>query len=200
MSITDHPSYTHSRRPDVIERRSAAAGAGVGGIRFGRSTVEDPDAPATGSSGTLVVRPWWDPDLAITGHPLGDPYVEMFWLGVLGPSVTCLLRRFDRGFSRFPEGFRLSVRDTARAIGIGTGTGRNGPLNRTIDRVCTFHLARRSAPDQIDVRLHVPSLSARQVSRLPLSLRNAHEAWMSAHRSGTRDHATLAMDRLVTSS
>lgn len=175
MSITDHPSYTHSRRPEVVQRRSADADE--------RPSVGSPSHEFTESStaGFLIARPWWDPDLAVNGHPLDDPYVEMFWLGVLGPSTTCLLRRLARGFAKYPNGFRISIPDTARAMGLGTGTGRNGPLNRTIDRACTFHLVRRPARGEIDVRLHVPSLTRRQLSRLPLSIRNSHRDWMSAH-------------------
>lgn len=172
MSMIDHPSYTHSLRPEVIERRSGQAGS---------HTADTDDRPRNEPTDrhVLIARPWWDPDLAIHGHPLDDPYVEMFWTGVLGPSVTCLLRRLARGFQKHPNGFRMSAPDTARALGLGTGTGRNGPLNRTIDRACTFHLVRRTGPEEIDVRLHLPTLSRRQLSRLPVSVRNTHREWLS---------------------
>lgn len=175
MSIADHPSYTHSRIPDVIARRSSPVVAR-------ESETADPDGSTTPKqAGLLTVRPWWDADLAVHGHALADPYVEMFWLGVLGPSTTCLLRRLSRGFVRHPNGFVLSGPDTARAMGLSRGTGRNAPLNRIIDRACTFRLVRRTGPDEIDVRLHVPSLTRRQLSRLPLSVQNAHSEWMSAN-------------------
>lgn len=194
MSITEHPSYTHSLRPDVISSRSS------GDTNGPAQTVAPVGTPDRSAAGLLTVRPWWDPDLAINGHQLDDPYVEMFWLGVLGPSVICLLRRFARGFARHPEGFRLSVRDTARAIGVGTGTGRNGPLNRTIDRACTFHIMRRTTTDEIDVRLHLPSLSRRQLSRLPVSVQNTHREWESAHGAGVGQPARSSGSTSVTGS
>lgn len=188
MSIIDHPSFNRSRLVEV----TSVPGDGPSredrsGIRSPEDTTDADSQVRRDSAGEpsparfLVVRPWWDPDLAVRGHRLEDPYVEMFWLGVLGPSAVCVLRRFSRGFEMHPGGFRLSVRDTARAIGIGTGTGRNGPLNRTLDRICTFHLARRTALDEIEVRLHLPSLTGRQLSRLPLSVQNAHEDWIARH-------------------
>ncbi|MCB1256312.1 MAG: hypothetical protein KDB26_04360 [Microthrixaceae bacterium] len=166
MSILEHPS--------------------VQGPQF-ESNDEHPNNPSSACPPKqLVVRPWWDPELAVAGHALASPYVETFWLGVLGPSVICLLRRLARGFEGHPQGFRLSLPDTAKAIGLGAGTGRQAPINRTIDRACTFHIARRVASDEIDVRLYLPSLTARQVSRLPLSIQNSHERWVAMHSGHSR--------------
>lgn len=229
MSMTDHPSFTHSRSggtetrpsetdlPDNVRRLGAGSSTEHRGVdahsrtqqgltrivsnideRPARSALtprdETSDQPDPGflrqplPSRHLVVRPWWDPDLAITGHRLDDPYVELFWLGVLGPSTICLLRRLSRGFDLHPEGFRLSVASTARAIGLGPATGRNGPLNRTIDRACNFGLMRRTALDEIDVRLHIPSLSRRQLTRLPVAVQNAHEDWVSENAMPSPGH------------
>ena len=111
---------------------------------------------------------WWDQSLATTGHSPTSDYTERFWLGVLGPSVICLLRRITRGFEAHPAGFQIVLADTARAIGLGGGTGQQAPINRTIDRACTFNMARRTSPEQLEVRLHMPTLTSRQLSRLPL--------------------------------
>ena len=73
-------------------------------------------------------------------------------------------RRFARGLEEQPAGFRVSATDTARALGLGTGTGRNGALHRTIDRACTFGLARRVSDGELHVRTHLPQLNARQLA------------------------------------
>lgn len=195
MSILDHPSVRGpvSQQTDnadnvrVLEisqlheaRREASRAAETRDAPLDTScTIEAANTPSPAQQ--LIVRPWWDPDLAINGHALGDSYVETFWLGILGPSVICLLRRFARGFESHPRGFRLSLPDTAKAIGLGTGTGRQAPINRTIDRACTFNIARRVALDELDVRLHLPSLSSRQLSRLPLAVQNSHDKWMATN-------------------
>src|SRR6187399_2652384 len=54
----------------------------------------------------LTVVAWFDPFLAQQGYDPRSAYVERFWLGVLGPSATWLLRRLARGLDSHPDGFR----------------------------------------------------------------------------------------------
>lgn len=129
---------------------------------------------------TLVIRPWWDPALATSGHDPRSEYVERFWLGVIGPSAVMLVRRLARGLAEHPSGFSIALPDTARAIGLGGGTGRSAPITRTIDRCCMFGAMRRSDEHTLDVRTHLPYLSRRQLDRLPLAVRNSHESWQAA--------------------
>jgi len=153
------------------------------------SNLQPADGPAR-----LTVRPWWDPTLAETGHPVRDEYCERYWLGVVGPTTLLLLRRFARGFDEFPGGFHIDLAETAQALGLGRGTGRNAPLQRSIDRACNFGLARRGAPAAdaaanpvVQVRLHLPDVSAHQLARLPESVRRSHDAWSpgsECHRPG----------------
>lgn len=137
--------------------------------------------PAPGYD-VLTVRSWWDPQLATTGFEIRSEYVERFWLGVIGPSTVLLLRRFARGLDERPDGFRVPVVDTARALGLGAGTGRNAPIMRTIDRACTFGLARLTAPNDVAVRTHLPELHRRQLDRLPITLQRTHQRWLDQHR------------------
>ena len=138
-----------------------------------------PDGP-DGDRGPshLAVRPWWDPALAVGGYDPRSAYAERFWLGVIGPSTLLLLRRFARGLDDHPTGFRMSVVDTGRAMGLGSGTGRRAPVSRTIDRACSFGLARRTGPDQVEVRTHLPRLTSRQLQRLPVVVQQAHRDWL----------------------
>lgn len=150
----------------------------------GRRREGHPDHPAgsaTAGPTHLTVRPWWDPALAVNGYDPRSPYAERFWLPVVGPSTLLLLRRFARGLEEHPAGFRVPAAETARALGLGAGTGRNAPLARTIDRACTFGLARRTAPDALEVRTHLPRLNPRQLHRLPGVLRDAHDHWLLRH-------------------
>lgn len=142
----------------------------------------DPQRAADEPS-SLVIRPWWDPVLATSGVDPRSSYVERYWLGVIGPSAVLLMRRLARGLEEHPEGFQISLADTARAIGLGAGTGRNAPINRTIERACMFGAMRRMSPGEVQVRTHLPMLNARQLGRLPLAVRNSHAAWMSQHET-----------------
>ena len=46
------------------------------------------------------------------------------------------------GFDSSPEGFELSLGETARALGLGDRGGRNSPFLRTVNRMIQFELAR----------------------------------------------------------
>jgi len=140
----------------------------------------------------LVVRPLWEPALAISGADLRSVYVERYWLGVVGPSVIMLLRRLARGLEEHPQGFQISLADTARAIGLGAGTAKQSPINRTIDRACMFGAARRVSETEIHVRTHLPRLTARQLSRLPLAVRSAHQQWVLAESGADPTRPTAA--------
>ena len=68
---------------------------------------------------TLDIRPWPDPVIDTVGHDPRSHYVEEFWLGILGPSTTWLLRRMASGLEAHPSGFTMTLADTATALGLG---------------------------------------------------------------------------------
>jgi len=125
---------------------------------------------------TFWVEPWNDPVLDQLGYDARSSYVDTFWLSILGPSTTWLLRRLVSGLEREPDGFQLDCATTSTALGLGGQTGKNSTLMRAVDRACRFGMAQRHA-DHIYVRRHMPPLSARQVSRLPEQIRAAHATW-----------------------
>lgn len=138
--------------------------------------IDRPD-PGLLRPATFEVTPWRDPRLADHGVDPRDPYVERFWLSVLGPSTVLLLRRFARGFDEQPSGFRVGVVDTSLALGLGRGTGRNAPIMRTVDRAATFGMLRQPEPGHLQVHTHLPLLGPRQVEQLSPVLRRLHGDW-----------------------
>jgi len=143
----------------------------------------DTSGPQGEPIGKIAVVPWPDPVLSSHGFDPRHAYVERFWLGVIGPSATWLLRRLARGLEEHPDGFRIDLADTARALGLGEGVGRSSMVWRTIDRVVTFHLAQPFGERQLAVRTHLPPLTQRQLARLPRSVQVAHERFIAEHRA-----------------
>jgi hypothetical protein len=144
--------------------------------------------PLVGPS-MLTITPWPDPVIDTLGHDPRSPYVEQFWLAILGPSTTWLLRRLATGLEASPAGFELALEDTARSLGLGTRGGRNAPFMRSIARACQFALAAHH-DGGLAVRRKLPPLNRQQVGRLPLPLQRAHQAWIErepAHRPDARD-------------
>ena len=128
---------------------------------------------------SLTIRAWPDPVIDQVGHDPRSAYVERFWLGVLGPSTTWLIRRMAAGLEAQPSGFELPLGETARALGLG-GDGRHSPFVRALTRCCQFELATPGDEGVLAMRRKLPPLNRRQVVRLPDTLQADHERWLEA--------------------
>ena len=145
----------------------------------------------------LTIRPWHDPVVEAVGHDLRSPYVERFWLALLGPSTTLLLRHLAAELDASPEGVDLDLEDTARALGLGLRGGASSPFLRAIARTGQFHLARPDGAGAIAVRTRIQTLTHHQTERLPTPLRD--EIWFrSCPLVRTRRRRKLADSSLTT--
>jgi hypothetical protein len=126
----------------------------------------------------LDIVPWVDPVIDRVGHDPRTVYVERFWLGILGPSATWLLRHLVDGLDRSPEGYELDLDECADALGLGRRPGANGAFPRTLARCCQFGAMRFIDDTTLQVRRSLPPLTRRQVARLPETLRDDHAAWV----------------------
>ena len=151
------------------------------------------------SVAVLPVRPWPDPVIDALGHDPRSAYVERFWLGILGPSTTWLLRYIANGLDRSPDGFDLDLAQAAQALGLGGRGGRHSPFMRALTRCCQFDVAEAQADGVLAVRRKLPPLTRRQVVRLPPELSAAHQAWQEselqtpAHEQQRRRARRLAL-------
>jgi hypothetical protein len=133
---------------------------------------------------TLEIQPWPDPVIDTVGHDPRSSYVETYWLGILGPSTTWLLRRLARGLEIQPAGFTLSLDDTARALGLAGAKSKNSAFTRALGRCVQFDLAQERGSDVLAVRRKVPPLNRRQIVRLPDDLQKSHAEWQQAQLAG----------------
>ncbi len=133
----------------------------------------DPPEPPEPPTGRLRVEPWFDPVVDEIGHDPRSLYVETFWLPVLGPSTTWLLRRFASHLDDAPRGVDFEVDDLARRLGIGERSGPNAPFTRTLKRCVDFQMAEWRGTT-LAVRCHLPPLARRHLRRLPEALQHEH--------------------------
>jgi hypothetical protein len=122
------------------------------------------------------VMPWHDPVVDRRGHDPRSVYVEQFWLGVLGPTATWLMRRLVSGFDRQPDGYDLDVAAVARSLGLSVSKGMASPFNKAVTRCVMFGLVQRRS-DAWLVRRRVPLVSQRHLGRLPDEVQSQHNAW-----------------------
>jgi hypothetical protein len=134
-------------------------------------------APAFVPLDTLTIRPLPDEVIDLVGHHPCSSYVENFWLGVLGPSTTFLLRHLVTTLEAAPDGYDLELATTARRLGLGDKGGRHSPFMRSLARLVQFELAQLEDERTFAVRRRVPPLNRRQLIRLPDGLQAAHRQW-----------------------
>jgi hypothetical protein len=134
--------------------------------------------PAT-STDSLLIRPLHDEVVDTLGFDPRSSYVETYWLGILGPSTTWLLRRLVAGLERSPTGYELPLAETARCLGLGDRGGRHSPFMRALTRLVQFEIAEPRGR-QLSVRRKVPPLNKRQIAALPASLQAEHLAMQQA--------------------
>jgi hypothetical protein len=133
------------------------------------------------------VSPWDDPIVDRRGHDPRSVYVEQFWLSVLGPTATWLLRRLVAGFDHHPAGYELDVAATARALGLSITKGLASPFSKALQRCVMFGVVQRTTDEWI-VRRRVPLISQRHLLRLPPELQSAHRQWTTT---------TISLDSLA---
>ncbi|MEY3805528.1 MAG: hypothetical protein RIR69_340 [Actinomycetota bacterium] len=131
----------------------------------------------------IRVIPWTDPVVEATGYPIDDPYVEMFWLPILGPTATWLARRLVSGLvhSTDVNGYTCDMTDLASALGVSYTHGRHSPFVRALQRCAMFGVSENIAVEPIRtiaVRTMLPRIPHRHLARLPHQLRIAHEDWV----------------------
>lgn len=127
----------------------------------------------------IHITPLHDPVVDLLGHDMRSAYVERFWLPVLGPTTTLLLRRIAVGLDEHPSGFDLPLLDTAAALGLGNKSGSNSPFLRALARATKFKVAQAVGHGALAVRRRVAPLTRTQIERLPTPLRDEHVAWQA---------------------
>jgi hypothetical protein len=125
---------------------------------------------------TIVIVPWYDDVVDPIGYDPRSFYVETFWLNVLGPTATWLMRRMVTGLDEYPGGYELDLDQTASALGLTFTPGASNPFARSLNR-CVLFGAAQPVAGGLAVRRRLPPVANRHLQRMPPYLRTAHEAW-----------------------
>ena len=160
-----------------------AAGTGPGGETAGGGAIPE----------RLFLRSWADPVIDLVGYDPRSPYVERFWLPVLGPSTIWLLRRLASLLEERPGGSVVETARLARELGIGERTGPAAPFARTVKRCVDFQMARWEEP-ALAVRRRLPPLAQRHLRRLPDPLRQEQRSVQVFRLAVEVDHYGWSMD------
>ena len=154
------------------------------------SPITSDEKPNVGHlvSPRATIRPWVDPIVDERGHDPRSCYVERFWLSVIGPTATWVMRRFADEFDDAPDGFAIDLDHTATSMGLSFTKGPNSPFGKALHRCVMFGLA-QPTHDGLAVRRKLPTVAQRHLRRLPDDVQRAHEDW--ARRTIRLDRADL---------
>ncbi|MGH9043045.1 MAG: hypothetical protein ACRDZ3_22765 [Acidimicrobiia bacterium] len=141
--------------------------------------MTETDRTETVRTEIIRIRPWVDEVIDALGFDARSPYCEKFWLPSLGPTALLLMRRFAICFDEHPGGTEIDLAELARSLGLGTATGPNAPIGRTLARLVQFDLAQEAGGD-VAVRRWLPPINRRHVRRLPTPLQRAHQEWVAS--------------------
>lgn len=120
-----------------------------------------------------------DPDHA-DGFAILHPYLEQVWLPILGPSTVLALRSIGRRLGTDLQPFRLDIADLAAELGLGTGTGPNSTIHRTLARAERFGHARITGPDHLEIAALIRPVPEALQRRLPHAARLTHHVMTPA--------------------
>lgn len=140
------------------------------------------DAPAGPPLVGSLLRLAWEPTSA--ERPVGfDPracYTERFWVPVLGPTATWLVRRFADALDAQPEDCTVDLAEMAAGLGLGWSASTHSPLRRALARCVQHDVAFWSGEGLLSVRQRFPFVPRRLLMRLPLALQAEHRDWVAA--------------------
>jgi hypothetical protein len=104
-----------------------------------------------------------------------EPPVTTSTFGKWREFFTTSSRSSWRGCPSAPDRpFAVALDDFAGALRLQHGAGGNAPVIGTLERLVHFRLARWQR-DAVEIRKSVPTLSERQLRRLPLVLQAARD-------------------------
>jgi len=110
------------------------------------------------------------------GHRVDSRYVEVFWLPVLGPSATWLIRRIAlEAKLAGRQILELSHQAMSESIGLqGRPDQASRSWFRTLNRLQRFGVIGELDAGIIRFPTHLPDLSGPQLQRLPADLQRRH--------------------------
>jgi hypothetical protein len=129
----------------------------------------------------LRVVPWADSLVDQLGHDMHSPYVETYWLPVLGPSAMMTARRLVEWLDESPDGVDVPLRVLGKALGLSEQVTAHSPVVRTLCRLVVFSVAATGGTTYA-IRRRLQPLPPRYLDRLPGYLAERHALDVEAAR------------------
>ena len=129
----------------------------------------------------LHLHRWPDPITDAIGHEPDSHYVEVFWLAIIGPTSTWLLRRANLLLKHSPDGYSLPRQHLAQELGLGHWKGSSSPFLKAIQRCSDFNLMLEQPGGKLYVRQRIPDIPRRMIHKLAPRLKLIHANCLATH-------------------
>ena len=107
-----------------------------------------------------------------------DPYINTFWLPILGPTATLLLNSLLTRALCETEPWEQEVNDLSKSIGVGNREGNSSPIVKNLKRLCYFGLISKYQ-DKYYVPTNIPNIEQNNLRKLNISLQSEHSLWIN---------------------
>ena len=140
----------------------------------------EPPGQRTRPVAGLRLRPL--PPCADPAFPVLHDYFEMVYGPLIGPTSTMLARALNRHLADAGGPVTVCPIELSLELGLrassGEPIGTTSPLTKAITRLRDHRLVQQVDSDTLGVVVEVPPLSSRALSKLPDSVRRAHNEFV----------------------
>ncbi len=108
-----------------------------------------------------------------------DPYIETFWLPLLGPTATWLMNDLCLRALIQQDSFSLQLNEISLRIGIGSREGSSSPVMKQLSRLCQAHVLYRHGENEYLVPRTIEPPRTEMFYKLKEHKRLHHKLWMT---------------------
>lgn len=107
-----------------------------------------------------------------------DPYINTFWLPILGPTATLLLNHLMSSALCEYDEFVMDLAELSSTIGVGNREGNSSPIVKNLKRLCDFGLISKYQ-ERYYIPTNIEPMCENHLRKLNTKLQCEHSAWLN---------------------
>ena len=106
-----------------------------------------------------------------------DPYIDKFWLPILGPTAALLLHELMSKALIKNDPFHSTIGELSTCIGVGNREGNASPIAKNLKRLCDFGLISKYN-ELFYVPTNIEQMPEDKLRKLSYTLQSDHKRWI----------------------
>lgn len=127
-----------------------------------------------------------------------DPYIETFWLPVLGPTATWLMNELCFQALTSSGSFTIPTHEMSLRVGTGSREGTSSPVVKQLSRLCQAHVVYRYSQSEYLVPRTIEPVKKPLILKLSDEQLARHEKWMDRLQTSPAETQKKRVRALVT--